>query len=53
LGRRREDGPEKFGGEGREEEREELQRKRWWKEDGAEACGLEKPQIIWDLIDGK
>ena len=27
--------------------------RRKWKEDGAEACGMEKPQVIWDLMDGK
>ena len=27
--------------------------RRWWKESRAEARGLEKPQVIRDLIDGE
>lgn len=33
------------------EDREEKRRR--WKEDGAEAHGLEKPQVIRDLIAGE
>lgn len=38
---------------GDKEMRRERKTKTRWKEDGAEACGLEKPQVLRDLVSGE
>ena len=48
MGREREEG----GAEGFGREREREGRRRRWRE-SREASGLEKLQILWDLIDGE
>ena len=54
MGSGREGGTEKFWGRRRRGEKERMRRKRKrWKENGAEALGLEKPQVIRDLPAGE
>lgn len=52
MGSGRENGAEKFWGEGGEEEKKGQGRRRW-KKNGAETHGLEKPQVIKNLMNGE